>query len=119
MIVDKVHQKFGTIVAELDESNNGKLSWEEFQQIWNYPEALAALESVGVDADIMVDMAEDFFFDDGEPLEVSFEEFMDMVLDLRGGQTATIKDVMRLGKRYSAKFLKVKGCMDGIEEKVA
>jgi len=115
MIVDKVNEKFGTIVKELDKNNDGTLCWEEFQQILDYPDALQALESVNVDAEGMVDMAEDFFFDDGEPLAVTFEEFMEMVLDLRGGQQSTVKDIMGLGKRFNKKFLKVKSRIDCIE----
>ena len=29
MIVDKVNDKFGEIVRELDQNNDGTLSWEE------------------------------------------------------------------------------------------
>jgi chemotaxis protein CheY-P-specific phosphatase CheC len=120
MIVEKVNDKFGQIVQELDSNNDGELTWEEFQQILDYPDALSALESVNVDPESMVDMAEDFFHEDGEPVAVSFDGFMEMVLDLRGGQQATVKDVMGLGKRFNTKFMKVKETMQelssGMEE---
>jgi hypothetical protein len=118
MMVEKVQDKFGKIVEELDENGDGTLAWEEFQQILEYPAAMAALESVNVDPATMVDMAEDFFFEDGEPVAVSFEDFMGIVLDLRGGQRATVKDVMRVGKRFSKKFLKVNKPMDAIEARL-
>jgi len=115
MIVDKVNDKFGEIVNILDSNNDGTLDWDEFQAILDYPSALQALESVNVDPESMVDMAEDFFFDDGEPVAVTFEEFMCMVLDLRGGQQATVKDIMGLGKRSNKKFMNLKTRMDVLE----
>merc|ERR550537_146 len=57
MMVDKVNEKFSTIVEQLDSDNDGTLSWDEFQKILEFPEALAALESMNVDAECMVDMA--------------------------------------------------------------
>jgi len=119
MMVDKVNEKFGEIVQELDKNNDGDLSYEEFTQLLDYPQALAALESVNVDPESMIDLAEDFFFEDGEPVKVSFPEFMDMVLDLRGGQPATVKDIMGLGKRVNRKVMKFKGQLETMEVKVS
>jgi len=118
MMVDKVNEKFGKIVEELDSNNDGTLSWDEFQKLLDYPEALRALESVNVEPESMVDMAEDFFFEDGEPVAVGFEEFMEMVLDLRGGQQATVKDIMGLGTRVNKKFGKMKEKVDNIDHKI-
>lgn len=118
MTVDKVHEQFGEIVQELDENGDGTLSWEEFQKIMDHKSALDALEGVNVDPEAMIDMAEDFFWEDGEPVTVTFVEFMNMVLDLRGGQQATVKDVMGLGKRCNKKFQTVKTKMDVMESNV-
>lgn len=118
MIVDKVNEKFSLICKDLDKNGDGTLSWDEFLLILDYPEALDALDSVGVDMESMVDLAEDFFNEDGEPVCVTFMEFMEMVLDLRGGQTATVKDIMGLGKRFNKKFMKVKDIMDRIDNHV-
>lgn len=126
MIVDKVHERFGDIVKKLDENNDGDLTWEEFTKLLDYPEAIAALESVNVDPSSMIDVAEDFLFDNGNPVKVSFDEFMGMVLDLRGGQSATVKDIMSLGKHFNRNMLKTREKMeamekkfDGIDEKIA
>jgi len=118
MIVDKVNEKFGEIVKELDTDGDGDLSWDEFEKILDFPTALRALEEVNVDPESMVDLAEDFFFEDGEPVKVTFPEFMELVLDLRGGQQATVKDVMALGKLFNKKVMKLKVAMDGIEPKI-
>jgi hypothetical protein len=116
MMVDKVNEKFSHIVSTLDTNNDGTLSWEEFQKILDCNGALRALESVNVDPESMVDMAEDFFFEDGEPVQVTFTQFMDMVLDLRGGQQATVENIMSLAKRFNKKFLKLRERLDTVEE---
>jgi len=118
MMCDKVHEKFDEIVKELDKNGDGSLSWEEFLAMLEIPEALDALESVDVDIETMVDLAEDLFMEDGEPVSVTFAEFMEMVLDLRGGQEATVKDIMGLRKRFNKKFMRVKDKMDGIDSTI-
>jgi len=123
MMVDKVNEKFFCIVRDLDKDNDGTLSWTEFEDIMEMPEAIKALESVNVDPATMVDMAEDFFWDDqgqapGESVPVSFDQFMDMVLDLRGGQQATVENTMSLAKRFNRKFLTLKKRLDLTEGKI-
>lgn len=119
MMIELVNSKFGSIVQELDKNGDGTLSWDEFEKILSYPEALKALESVHVDAESMVDMAEDVFFEDGQPVNVTFDEFMEMVLDLRGGQPATVKDIMRSSKRNNQKFASITERVDVIHNTVA
>jgi len=116
MMVDKVNDKFGEIVKTLDTDNNGTLSWAEFANIIEYPDAVEALASVNVDPVGMVEMAEDFFYEDGDEVSVSFEDFMELVLDLRGGQPASVKDIMRLGKKFSQKFHSIKRRIDAVDD---
>jgi len=123
MMVDKVHEKFSGIVRELDKNNDGQLSWTEFEEIIQNPAAIAALESVNVDPATIVDMAEDVFWDDqgqepGESVPVSFDEFMTMVLDLRGGQQATVENIMSLAKRFNRKFLVLNTRLDNTNAKI-
>jgi len=119
MMVEKVHEKFGAIVEKLDDNNDGTISWDEFKDILELPEALAALEDVNVNPESMVDVAEDVFFEDGEPVAVPFDDFMGMVLDLRGGQQATVENIMGLGKRFSQKFMTVHSKIANIETNVS
>jgi len=117
MVVEKVNDKFSAIVRELDTDNDGTLSWSEFEKIIDYPDAVAALDSVNVDPVGIVEMAEDLFWEDGAEVTVSFEEFMELVLDLRGGQPASVKD-MRLGKKFSQKFFSMNTKINRIDEKL-
>jgi uncharacterized membrane protein (GlpM family) len=91
-----VSEKMLQIVNSLDSNENDKISLKEFQKILEIPEALAALEEVGINPVAMVDFAELFFFEDGQPIELTFEKFMGMVLDLRESNGATVKDVLNL-----------------------
>jgi len=118
MVVEKVNDKFSAIVRELDTDNDGTLSWSEFEKIIDYPDAVAALDSVNVDPVGIVEMAEDFFWEDGAEVTVSFEEFMELVLDLRGGQPASVKDIMRLGKKFSQKFFSMNTKINRTDEKL-
>merc|ERR1712050_341996 len=101
MMVDKVHEEFGDIVKTLDKDGGSMISWEEFQVILGNQDAIKALEKVSVDPEGLIDAAEDYFFEDGQEQEITFSGFMNMVLELRGGQQAMVKDVIGLGKRFS------------------
>jgi hypothetical protein len=118
MMVEKVYNKFGDIVKTLDSNANGMISWEEFRKLLSKKEALAALDSVNVDAEGMIDVAEEYFFDDGEMVELTFQQFMDMVLELRGGQQAMVKDVISLGNRFTRKFADLKGKLESMKGKM-
>merc|ERR1712072_1345351 len=84
------------IVKELDTDDNNKISYKEFIQIMAKPDAYAALDDVGVSPTGIVDFAELFFVDDGQPVEMTFESFMEMILDLRETNTCTVKDMLKL-----------------------
>jgi hypothetical protein len=118
MMIDKVKDKFTSIAANLDENKDMLLSWDEFKVIATDQEAIRTLKAVNVDPECLIDVAEDFFNEDGKKVFVEFEEFMTMVLDLRAGQPATVKDVLSTGKSFTAKFYKAKLHMDKIVEKV-
>merc|ERR1712039_188863 len=61
------------------------------------PEAVHVIEEVGVDVLGLVDYV-DFLFSQDEEEEISFETFFFLLLQLRGSNTATVKDIMDLRK---------------------
>merc|ERR1712118_636837 len=75
---------------------NKRISYKEFIKIVEKPEALQELD---VSAVGLIDFAELFFFDEGEPIELTFEEFMENVLNLQASNNATVKDMFDLWKR--------------------
>jgi hypothetical protein len=84
------------IIDELDDNRNNQISYKEFTNIIQKPEAITALHDVGVDPVSIVDFAELFFFEDGQGIELTFESFMEVVLDLRESNSATVKDMLNL-----------------------
>merc|ERR1740116_540135 len=84
------------------------LTWHEFQQICQDPDAIQDIQDVGVDIDAMFDLAEELFFVDGTEHTATVEEFMEMVLDARGGQAPTVKDIMHFRKRLQLTFSSMK-----------
>lgn len=95
MLVGYVHRKVHKIVEELDKDGGGSISKDEFVQILENIEAVKALQDVGVDVVGLVDFA-DVIFEGDE--ELSFTKFMEVVLQLRGSNTATVKDIVDLRK---------------------
>merc|ERR1712023_34801 len=59
MMVDKVNEKFAGVVRSLDTDSNGSLSWTEFKCLLDHEDAVPALNSVNVDPEVMIDMAEE------------------------------------------------------------
>merc|ERR1712032_1728462 len=118
MMVEKVNQKIGEILSDGDENLDGKLSWDEFRKVIEHPEAIRALESVNVDPCGMIEVAEDYFFEDSQPKTLNHDEFMGMILDFRGGQQANLKDLMGLEKRFTKKHREVASQIGNIEGKI-
>merc|ERR1712232_1008278 len=87
------------IAKKLDTNFNNKISYQEFQKIVENKDALKALSEVGVNPLGIVEFAELFFFEDDRPVELGFDSFMEMVLDLREDNKATVKDVLDLWRR--------------------
>mmetsp|Transcript_37948 Transcript_37948/g.60108 ORF Transcript_37948/g.60108 Transcript_37948/m.60108 type:complete len:536 (-) Transcript_37948:300-1907(-) len=119
MMIEKVKEKFGVIAKDLDANNDGMLSWDEFKVIATNQEALRTLRSVNVDPECLIDVAEDFFNEDGTKVFVEFEDFMAMVLDLRAGQPATVKDLLSTRKVFTHKFYNAKNRLDAMQNQVA
>jgi len=84
------------VVSSLDTNNNNSISYKEFTEIMGKQDSLTALDDVGVNPVSMVDFAELFFFEDDQPIELSFEDFMEKLLELRESNTATVKDMLNL-----------------------
>eukprot|EP00929_Paragymnodinium_shiwhaense_P120734 TRINITY_DN9276_c0_g2_i1.p1 TRINITY_DN9276_c0_g2~~TRINITY_DN9276_c0_g2_i1.p1 ORF type:complete len:323 (+),score=99.26 TRINITY_DN9276_c0_g2_i1:2-970(+) len=104
MLVQSIGSTLGRILKEIDENGNGTISFEEFKKILQIPDALRALQDVGVDPVGAVDFAEMFFVENGKFIELSFGRFMELMLDLRSTNVATVKDIMNLWKQAEWKI---------------
>lgn len=87
------------------EAHELSITKEEYEQILENPSAARLLQEVGVDVVGLVDLT-DLFFEDNDDDEtsdsgrqtLSFGDMMESVLELRGTNNATVKDVMNLRK---------------------
>mmetsp|Transcript_27718 Transcript_27718/g.45370 ORF Transcript_27718/g.45370 Transcript_27718/m.45370 type:complete len:347 (-) Transcript_27718:47-1087(-) len=95
--------------AQADEDGDGSISRKEFDQMLTNPTCVRTLSEVGVDVFALVDLA-DFIF--GQKSSLSFASFMDAVLQLRGSNTATVKDVVDLQKLIVNHFKALETVLD-------
>lgn len=103
-LVTYVNGKLRQVVDMLDTDGDKQISKKEFVEILENIDAARALQEVGVDVVGLIDFAEFIFQDDnmedGEEheRELSFGNFMNVVLQLRGSNNATVKDIVDLRK---------------------
>merc|ERR1740123_1043794 len=116
MLVGFVNRKVRRIVEELDTDGGGRISKDEFCKILENMEAVRALQDVGVDVVGLVDFA-DVIFDEDD--ELSFPRFMEVVLQLRGSNTATVKDIVDLRKLVGNQTRDIQKVIRRMEENVA
>jgi hypothetical protein len=89
--------------CDLDQSGDGKISRRELTDcLLRDANAYQVMEAVGVDVFNLVDNMDFIFHDsddeEGMEKEFSFEEFVSLVLDHRGSNSVTIRDVVALKK---------------------
>eukprot|EP00931_Biecheleriopsis_adriatica_P007090 TRINITY_DN108405_c0_g1_i1.p1 TRINITY_DN108405_c0_g1~~TRINITY_DN108405_c0_g1_i1.p1 ORF type:complete len:656 (+),score=115.27 TRINITY_DN108405_c0_g1_i1:36-1970(+) len=87
-----------------DEDEDGLISKEEFVKVLESRKAVCALRDIGIDVIGLVDAADSIFMscEDGVTStfdrKLTFEEFMTMLLALRGENKARVKDIIDLKK---------------------
>lgn len=84
-----------------DEDGDNRISHQEFARLLLRPEATKALNSLGVDLSAALDYGH-LLFEDGEPL--TFAEFMEGMMTLRGSNQTTVKDMVDLRKFTAEEF---------------
>jgi len=91
------------ILEEGDTDHDGSISKDEFIQVVNSRTAVLALEDIGIDVVGLAETA-DYFFEEHNELgsdfskRLLFDDFMQLLLQLRGSNKATVKDVVDLRK---------------------
>merc|ERR1719410_3361726 len=91
-------------VTAMDTDNDCQISKTEFADMLEHPEPLKALQNIGVDVVGLVDFT-DYIFE--EKQTISFRKFMDTVLQLRGTNTTTVKDIVDLRKYLALELTKI------------
>mmetsp|Transcript_106822 Transcript_106822/g.276127 ORF Transcript_106822/g.276127 Transcript_106822/m.276127 type:complete len:812 (-) Transcript_106822:203-2638(-) len=94
--VTYVKTELQNLMYRLDQDHNGVLSRKEIEKILLSPAASKVIAEVGVDVDGLVDVAEFHLFNEKE--EITFPEFLELVLQLRGNNGTTVRDIVNLRK---------------------
>eukprot|EP00927_Polykrikos_kofoidii_P073256 TRINITY_DN6930_c0_g1_i4.p1 TRINITY_DN6930_c0_g1~~TRINITY_DN6930_c0_g1_i4.p1 ORF type:complete len:733 (+),score=165.78 TRINITY_DN6930_c0_g1_i4:73-2271(+) len=124
MLVSYVGEKLTKVMALIDEDGGGTISRDEFMQILENEEAIEALQDVGVDVIGLVDFVSFIFGDDKDPeddasdmmeVELTLPQFMEVILQLRGCNNATVKDVVDLRKFVRTSIYQTSVHLDNIE----
>jgi len=100
LAVNFVRVKLSTVLEAMDEDGSGTISESEFMNVLDSKELVTALHEVGVDVEGLTDIAPFLFADDedGGTRELLFCEFMARILELRGGNLCTVKDMIEFHK---------------------
>eukprot|EP00927_Polykrikos_kofoidii_P046764 TRINITY_DN40904_c0_g1_i1.p1 TRINITY_DN40904_c0_g1~~TRINITY_DN40904_c0_g1_i1.p1 ORF type:complete len:797 (-),score=159.98 TRINITY_DN40904_c0_g1_i1:221-2464(-) len=123
MLVSFVNMKLTKVMALIDSDGGGTISKDEFIQILDSVEAMQALQDVGVDVVGLVDFA-DFIFggedenEEGGEVELTMQQFMEIVLSLRGSNSATVKDMVDLRKFHNTADMKVRSQLGNINQQI-
>jgi len=84
--------------SPMDPDGETKISKFEFKALLEKPTAVRALQNINVDVVGLVDIT-DYIFEDDD-IVLSFTEFMEILLQLRGTNKATVKDIVDLRKFF-------------------
>lgn len=88
------------------------ISRATFEDLLTKPNAIKVIHQVGVDVIGLVDQT-DFIFENDQ--ELSFAEFFDLILKLRGSNTATVKDMVDLRKLLRTEMDYVSECFSSLQ----
>merc|ERR1712232_1496316 len=88
----------------LDSDKDSNLSFQEFQAILEKKEVWKLLQQVDVNPMNFIDFGELYFFDDDVEIKLTFKEFMDMIMDLRENNQATVKTMLNMWMKVKSKL---------------
>jgi len=114
MTLGFVKERIKELMALGDDNADCQITKKEFLNLLSNKAATTILEDVGVDVVGLVDFADTIFEADcsdefGEPQQkvLSFADFMGVILDLRGSNTATLRDITQLRNHINGRFTRL------------
>jgi hypothetical protein len=101
LMVRFVKDEMNLILTEFDANGDDHISQDEFLRVVMEPHAVKFLNFVGVDVVALVEYKDVLFKKDKV---YSFHELITLILDLRGSNNCTVKDVVDLRKWIDKEF---------------
>lgn len=122
---DKMKSKVKELLnnSNLDIDQNGLISKTELLSLLENPVAAMVLHDAGVDMVGLLDISDLVFQSDtlGKEFdkELTFDEFMEVLLALRGENTATVKDIVDFKKVMNTHFTEVSNNLAQLEAQIS
>eukprot|EP00929_Paragymnodinium_shiwhaense_P073092 TRINITY_DN37152_c0_g3_i1.p1 TRINITY_DN37152_c0_g3~~TRINITY_DN37152_c0_g3_i1.p1 ORF type:complete len:660 (+),score=179.40 TRINITY_DN37152_c0_g3_i1:68-2047(+) len=130
-LVTFVKDRLEEVVALIDEDGGGTISRDEFMLIMDNESAVQAMDEVGVDVIGLLDFADFIFGEEGgegsecgsegsasSDVELTLKDFLEVILQLRGSNQATVKDFVDVRKTVNSIFDGQFKKLDSMNEKV-
>jgi len=114
IICADVKNKMKHALRTLDSDNDNLISIAEFMNMVEVPTVIEALSDLGVDPSGLVDLTEGIF---QEKTEIEFQEFMELVLQLRGSNTTTVRDMIDLRRLVTQELSRMEERIVGLIKK--
>jgi len=115
LAADHVKSHLLSVLVSNDEDGNELVSRQEFQEVLMSPQTRMLLVSCGVDIIGLLELTEYIF---RESDEISFGEFFSLVLQLRGPNTCTVKDIVDTRKFFHTELVvlqeKIRVCFENL-----
>lgn len=122
LVIGFVKQTVMTSLSQsgADTDNNGMISKDEFAILMNDKATVKSFDQLGVDVVGLCDLGEHIFADDRE---LPIQAFMELLMELRGNNHATVKDIVDLRRfvqvelnRQQAELEELLDSMHGVEK---
>jgi len=115
--IDNLTVNMKTLLAGIDDNNDGLVSRVEMQHILDNDSAIRSLQAVGVDIESLVDDVDYIFMDgDGGTVEqLDFRDFLDIILQFRANTTTTVRNIAGLRKLVRNNDTTMRLKLDSIE----
>jgi voltage-gated sodium channel len=115
--VQQVVEKISFVITEenIDGGPDQMLDRDEFETILTHPMAVRAIADIGVDVESLIDMT-DFIYADHD--HISQSEAMEHILNLRGTNGSTVKDLVDLRRFLTQELMDLEvEVLQGVEQK--
>merc|ERR1712129_65335 len=110
--VSWVKQELQNILAKYSIGTAARtLNRDDFKTLLTIPDAVKVIQMLGVDVLGLVDF-QDYIFRGCASDEIVFGDFMELVLQLRGSNKATVKDVVDLRRHMIVELGELRGGVD-------
>jgi len=112
--LEGVRNQLYHILETVDSNSDMRIQKEEFKALLLHQDVVTSLRKAGVDCIALVDLA-DTIFTEGKP-DYEVHELVDVVLTLRGGNHATVKDCVDVRRLLKVEFSKLENMIDKVTQ---